>query len=803
MKHLIAACLFLLSFIHGSDLLAQRVTVSGIVRDAVSQETLPFASIEVMGTGQGTSTNADGFFTLIIQKSDSVTLKVLFLGYEPLIKPFSAQTSQQDVILELKPIVSQLGEIVVQAEGQSQTMKTGEQMSVVSISPAQLQNIPNIGERDIFRSFQLMAGVSGANESSSGLFVRGGTPDQNLVLLDGFTVYQVDHFYGFFSAFNSEAIKDARLYKGGFSAKYGGRLSSVLDLTAKTGNASKLTGSTNISLLSASAFVEGPISEKFTFFLSARRSYTDIIESPLYNRLFGLFNEAPETGDVDSGNDAVQRNIVSDVSSPIFYFYDLNAKLTFKPTSKDVISASLYSGADDLDNSRFQRNLIQIGQVRRTIFFQQDDITQWGNQGASLRWARQWTPQLYSNALVTYSNYYSKQDLDNLVTVSLPDTSLLVPFNSLETNSTKDISARLENDWKLTSSTNMAFGGFYSNNAIAYKLTQNDSVSVQNIDDQAQNAGGYLELNSKWNDRFEFNAGIRGTWYEQTDQTYIEPRISGTIKVHEHVKLKAAWGQFYQFVNRVVRENISQGSRDFWLLANNETNSVSSATHLIGGVLFDWDTWLFDVEAYQKDLNGLSEFSTRITGAGTNPDAQQFFFEGSGVSRGVEFLLQRKTGALSGWINYTLGEVVYEFPGLNDGPFYAQHDVRHETKIVGSYAKGWLTLGASWMYATGRPYSAPFGEYTLSLLDNQEFTYITIGQKNVFRLPDYHRLDLSATANVKNEKGKDMSFGVSLFNVYNRRNIWYKEFDIVDGNVVESNIAFLGFTPNFFFKASF
>ena len=264
-----------------------------------------------------------------------------------------------------------------------------------------------MGEVDIFRSLQLLPGVSGTNESSAGLFVRGGTPDQNLVLLDGMTVYKVDHFFGFFSAFNANAVKDVQLFKGGFPAKYGGRTSSVVDLTGKTGSFEKIKGSAGINFLSANAMVEIPFAKKFSLLLAGRRSYTDVIQSGLYKNITGNFLD----------NNQQIGNLSFNELEPSFYFYDWNGKLSFRPSDKDMISLSVYNGKDFLDQSRTLLRVIDFGSSIpvRHVNIDIAEKTDWGNKAGSLKWSRQWNSKWYSNLLVAGSKYFSNYDIDVLV----------------------------------------------------------------------------------------------------------------------------------------------------------------------------------------------------------------------------------------------------------------------------------------------------------------------------------------------------------------------------------------------------
>ncbi|MEL7123844.1 MAG: carboxypeptidase-like regulatory domain-containing protein, partial [Bacteroidota bacterium] len=328
------------------------ITVSGIVKDAQTGETLPFANVSIFGTVSGSETNVDGYFTLFNVPTDTTILKVSYIGYSSQFFRLEPDMNFENLLIKLSPGGEFLQEVVVEANRQEQLIKVSSGVSKIAVAPAQLTSLPSIGEKDIFRSLQLLPGVSGSNESSSGLFVRGGTPDQNLVLFDGFTVYHVDHLFGFFSAFNSNAIKDVQLYKGGFEAKYGGRLSSVVDITGKDGNSEQVNTGVGISPLSVNGFFEAPFAGgKGTVLLTGRRSF----QSSFYNNLLEFSDGDADTGTNEGETETQQTPFArrgQANTEPNSWFYDLNGKATFR-LEKDIFSLSFYGGKDNLDNSRF------------------------------------------------------------------------------------------------------------------------------------------------------------------------------------------------------------------------------------------------------------------------------------------------------------------------------------------------------------------------------------------------------------------------------------------------------------------
>ena len=775
------------------------ITISGIVKDKESGETLPFANVFVKDTNIGTTTNEDGFFTLFNVPSETSTLQVQYIGYKVEILVLNQEIVKNKIIILLIPDDNQLDEVVVSNDPGQQIVKMNKNVSQISLSPKKLASIPNLGEKDIFRAIQLIPGVSGTNESSSGLYVRGGTPDQNLVLLDGFTVYHVDHFYGFFSAFNSGAIKDIQLYKGGFPAEYGGRISSVMDLTGKTGNSNKFSLSAGLSLVSANATLEIPIGDKANLLIAGRRSYTDILKSGLYNSIFDLYNDSNQT----NGNSLPNFNgFQQNQTQPTFYFYDLNTKFSYKPSDKDIISISIYNGEDNLDSSRENQNTFGSGTEERIINSDIEDLLNWGNWGSSFRWARQWSDKLYTNVVGAYSNYFSQRKRINDISIQLIDTTTTNKSGLIEDNNLNDYTLRIHNEYKINSKHSLEFGGQLTKNEVDYNYSLNDSISVINQKDKGLIKTVYIQ--NKWSPTEKLNiiGGIRTTHFDVTNELYYEPRLSGSYQLNNKVKLKGAWGKYYQFVNRIVREDVTQGSRDFWLLANKENSPISFSQHLILGTSYEVDDWLFDLEYFEKEMTGLTEFSLRFQSAlGTDPN-DQLFFEGTGISRGVDFLIQKKVGKYTGWLGYTLSEVVHTFPDLSNSPFYSLNDQRHEFKIVNVLKAGRWDLGATWVYGSGKPYTAPNGLYTITLLDGKETEYVSIGEKNGLRIDPYHRLDLSATYNFNLGSGKG-EMGLSIFNLYNKTNTWYYEFEVVDNQVTETNVNYIGFTPSLFFNVSF
>ncbi len=803
--------------------MAQRLTtVSGRVLDAKTGESLPYANVVVQETGQGSASNVDGYFALVGLAEGEYVLRVTYLGFRSAEIEVDTRSLAAPLEIRLAREAAYLEEVLVTAE-QLRMMKASEGVSQVVIAPRELAVLPSVGDADVFRALQLLPGISGTIEGSSGLHVRGGTPDQNLVLLDGMTVYHVDHLFGFFSAFNSDAIKDVRLYKGGYPAAYGGRASGVVDLTGRTGR-NDLGAGVGLNLLSASAVLEAPLGQKGSVLVTGRRSYTDVLRTGTYNSIYNMLTGADpgvspgaqgtgsnragpgnrQTGALGAGTRGPGQATVQ----PDFYFYDLNAKLSYRPTSRDVLALSLYAGRDNLDESRFSESEIaQDSQVGGKLISDVYDVTEWGNLGVSAKWSRQWSPRLYSNALFASSRYSSDNTRASLAErfAAEADTAIFSrQVGTLEKNRLAEVTARLDNEWHLSRAHKVDFGVAAALSDVRYENVRNDTLTILDEEQNARHAAAYLQDTWKPLSAFSLTVGIRTAWNDLVRNVYLEPRVAARYDATGMVRLKVAYGRYNQFVSRVVNENVTEGARDFWLLADGENVGVQQATHYVLGGSLESRSWLLDVEAYYKALHGLSEFSLRFSRAGAGFEADDLFFGGDGTARGLEVLLQRKSGRHTGWISYTFARIEHTFHGLNGGePFPALHDQPHELKTVGSARIGsrW-DLSATWAVSTGRPYTAPESQYTLELLDGTSQSYIHVGRKNGERLPVYHRLD--GAVHYRFPWGSAIvDAGLSVFNIYNRINVWYKEFDLTESPFVTTDVAFLGITPNLSLRVDF
>ena len=787
------------------------VTLTGVVRDSATGEVLPNARVGVQSSPRVVITNADGRFTLLEVPAAPQQLRVQYIGYRTVTLPVRADSA-------LRPLEVRLAKAVVRLSGVRATAATeenptvvaiGRDISVQSISTAQVEAMPSVGESDVFRALQMLPSVAGAGNGGASLSVRGGKPDQNLVLLDGINVYYVDHFFGLFSAFNTDALKDIQLYAGGYPARYGGRVSSVIDLTGKAGDERQFRASGGASLLSARGVVEVPLG-RGSLLLSGRRSYTDVIKSGLYNRLFDFARAGSSTtgqpqgpGGFGPGRGGFGRFQAATVD-PSFYFYDVNAKLTYRPSSKDVATVSVFRGLDNLDQSQtlgggfapFNRGGQGTGPATTPTL---NDLTIAQNTGASARWFRQWTSRVASDLIVSQSRYVSISD--RTASGGTPIGGARFTFGFEEDNTVDDRTVRLETTVDVAAASRLEAGVWVTDNTVHYAFVVGSTTDTlqrrRNTlrDNRATTSAAFVQ--HRWTPvpALELTTGVRATRYDATGASFVEPRVSGGWQLSPALRLKAAWGRYHQFVNRVENEDVLQGSRDFWLLADSALPPQGS-THVVAGFLYDRPGWAFNAEAYDKTMENATLFSRRYRQQfGVNTGS--FFYVGDGRARGVELLLEKKRGAFTGWTSYTLMKATNRFAEVDGGRTFASAlDQRHELKGFGTFQMGQWDFSTVALYGSGRPYTAPVSQYQLKLLDGTLQSYINVSDKNSLRLPSYQRVDLAASRIFETEGSFDWRVGVSLYNVLNRRNVSFRKFDLSTTPMTVTDVAQLGFTPS-------
>ena len=787
----------------GTLAVATNITVTGVIRDGHSTEVLPYATIAVKQTGFGSVTNTDGHFTLLNVPADTSTISVNYLGYYSKDIKLNPEMLSVPLKVDMKSAAEILDQVIVN-DLPERTVEVANNISQIAFDPRELSSLPNLGERDVFRTLQLLPGISATNETSSGLVVRGSSPDKNLILYDGFSLYHVDHFYGVFSAFNSDAIKDIRIFKGAFAAKYGGRTSSVIDITGKMGNQNEVSGNVGINLIGLNGILEVPIGKKVSFLLAARRSHTDFIESELYKDIFDNILSNSLVNSTDRRFEEITQ---------AFNFSDFNSKVSYRPSNKDIIALSLYVSNDHLTING--STTVDDPSLNRVIRFFSDEQTDWGNKGFSLRWGRQLTPKFYSNLNLGSSEYFSDILFDvgaNLRVRANGDSETRSQMG-MQNNSVKDITLRQDNELKIDEKTRVEFGILLTKNDISL-VTQFRGDTLQNLVQEGGQASLYGQLEFEPISNLILTAGLRSIYFDLFDTVYFEPRLSAQLEVNKDLILKAGYGHHRQFVNRVIRQEIFSNNPDFWILPDPDGIPISLSKHYILGAKFERASWLFDVEGYIKNTGDVTEYIPRVANVEGGSGNENFYAIGEESVKGIDFLVQKKTGRHTGWLAYSLSSAQNKFPGINDSNFFpSQYDQRHEINLVNMYSTDRWNFSVTWIFGSGKPYTAPEGEYTVTLLDSSQISYIAVGDINSRRLPNYHRLDLAANYNFHIGKKVKAQMGLSIYNVYARKNIKYKKFDRIgfdtSGQLFSgtsfavTDVELLGFTPNIFLNIEF
>ena len=770
---------------------------------------LPGASIRVFGTELITVTDSDGAYVL---EATRLTGRLILFAELPNF------TSADATIQITGPLSTRIDFILTPTFASDVTviaevpmLDATDDVSRIELAPEQVSVLPSLGERDLFRAFQLLPGVSGSNEASSGLYVRGGTPDQNRVEYDGFRVYHVDHLFGYFSAFNMDAVDTVELSKGGFEARHGGVLSSVMQISGKSGRLDRAAGSFGAGLLSFNGVYETPLfNNRGSGLVAVRRSF----QGPLYDKILSLYDNSPggpgQPGGSGFGGGRFGR-FSTFSSEPSSSFYDVNGKLLFNPSASDSVSVSLYRGNDNLDNSRslqvpeglFERLLARgIDPAERGLDLDSTlditDVGDSGNTGVGLVWSRQWNSSVLSEVSLGYSRFQDVRDRARQIGSNANP--------SAESNLVDDITFRTTVPITLGVGHTFEGGLEVTGNRLSYNLQSGQGegarlgasalASVLNRDESGRLTAAFLQDRWLIGSRLLLVPGVRLTHFDRTGGRYTEPRLAATLFLTDAFKLKTAGGRYFQFTNRITREDVLQGNREFWSLSDGTTVPVAEATHLIGGASYERGDLLVDVELFTKGLTDLTQFAPRFAAASDDLDYDAFFYRGTGKARGTELLVQKRSGRHTGWASYTLSNVEESFPELQAAPFPATHDQRHEMKLVNLYRMGDWHLSQTWIYASGKPYTAPIGLETVDRPFGGTIDRVVAGPKNGGRLPAYHRLDVAVNREFYVQSSMRGVFSLTLFNLYNRTNVWYKEFEVIEDEIIENDIQLMGRTVN-------
>ena len=744
-----------------STIQAQEYTISGYVSDDSSLEKLISANVFDGDTYVGTTTNNFGFYSLTLP-AGKIKLQVSYIGYEDFIIDIDLNGNvTQNITLK---VTNQLDEVQIVATTQKNIAEESN-MSTIEVPIKQIKKVPALlGEVDIIKALQLLPGVQSGSEGQTGLYVRGGSPDQNLILLDGVPVYNVNHLFGFFSVFNADAIKDVKLIKGGFPARYGGRLSSVLEINMKEGNMKEFHGAGSIGLVASKLTLEGPIKTDTTsFIVSGRRTYIDVLARPIIRQSFGEGTEG------DAG----------------YFFYDLNAKINHKFSDRDRLFFSVYGGRD-----RFFFNINEDNLNFRDFG---ESSLGWGNITSALRWNHLWTPKLFSNTSLTYTRYeLGVGFLAGTEDLELQQTE---EFGLNYNSGVADISAKIDFDYYLSPNhfikTGLALihhsfvpGEFDVTLRIPDGFTDIDTtIGQDNIFSQEINV--YIEDDATLTDQLKVNAGLHFSSFFVNDVTYtsLQPRISARYLLNENQSIKASFATMTQFINLLSNEGIGLPT-DIWV-PSTENILPQQAWQAAAGYAFKLTKDLdMTIEGFYKQSRNLVSFAE---GEGffdnSFRDFDERVIQGDGEAFGLELFVQKKTGRFTGWIGYTWSKAFRQFEELNKGEkFPFTFDRRHDISLVGLYEiSDRVNVSATWVYGTGNAVTLPSNTFRTFVRDGDSQIPIEVNnfeERNGFRMAPFHRLDVGINfSKQKRKHRRTWSFGA--YNTYNRKNPFFIDIDRV------------------------
>ena len=761
---------------------AQKYTISGYVTDVENGEKLIGANIYDANSYIGTVTNAYGFFSVTFDRSP-VLLTISYVGYTPHQKEIQLK-GNMSLNIELAPNI-QIDEVVVKGE-LSEVGVESSQMSIIEIPMKTISKLPMLlGEADIIKMVQLLPGVQSGSEGMSGMYVRGGGPDQNLIQLDGVPVYNVSHLFGFFSVFNADAIQNVKLIKGGFPARYGGRLSSVLDISMKEGNIKEFKAKGSIGLIASKLTLEAPIGDKTSFIVSGRRTYIDILSYPLVK-----MEEKREN--LDKLNYG-------------YYFYDLNAKINHRFSDRSRIYLSVYMGKDRfysvMEDTWVDENWDgDAGEFeRKEIHYKNEMQFWWGNITSALRWNYQISNKLFANTTATYSRYkiltgYESQ-YGNRRSDKMDYTSGIY-----------DLGGKVDFDYYPTPNHSIKFGfsdtyhsfnpgvmlESYNNTDTTYKKVELGNKAVY-----TNEMATYVEDDIRIGALVKMNVGLRWSGFKVHDTFYnsFEPRISTRFLINEKLSIKAAYAKMNQYINLLANSNIGLPF-DLWV-PSTKTLKPQVAHQVALGSMYAVNKDIdISVEGFYKTMDNLVEYKEGASFFSLDDNWEEQVVQGKGWSYGIELLLMKKYGNTTGWVGYTWSksERLFDEPGseISYGKVFPyKYDRRHDISIVVSHKiNDHIDIGATWVFGTGNATTLGFEKYpayyqtalnknfnVYDYYDNSQEPQVThYENRNNYRMPVYHRLDVGINFHKEKKWGK-RTWNFSIYNVYNRKNPFFLQWE--------------------------
>ncbi len=719
---------------------AGTATLSGFVRGADNGEALAYANVFLAGTGRGAITNQKGYYAIAGIPAGSYEVSFGYIGYRPETRSVTLSDGQEATLtVEMQPQAVVLEPVEVKAGPSELTIEP----SRISMQTRELSMLPAVAEADLFRAVQSLPGVSSLSDYSAGLYVRGGSADQNLILLDDIDVYNPSHLFGFFSTFNVDAVKTVELQKSGYPARYGGRLSSLLDVHNRDGNRKEFQGVGRVSVIASSATIEGPWPHG-SWMLSGRHTYIEQLARAL------------------------------DIDLP-YRFYDVHGKVNYDPGANDRTSLSYYTGKDRL-------NWDKTGL---------DVVLDWGNDTWSTQWTHLFNTRLFSHFVLGHSSFDSRAE------VAFRDFAFKMD------NRIDDLSMKGNLSYTTSASHLVDFGGETKVLDFTFHREAGEEDQLTFKYDGVYGAV-YAQDNWKISPVWQLQTGLRADYYSKGDYLRLGPRIAVRRNLNELLSAHASYGRYSQFLNLVSQEGASFA--DMWFPVD-KTLSPGGADHFIlgaeAGPLEHFD---LSVEGYYKPYANVVEFSEEFTRSLVTPDATvgQLFNSGTGDAYGADVYVRNRYPWAEGWLGYAWGVTNRRIRGYNFGEeYHPDYDRRHQFVLMQDCPLGrrWR-LNVSYRYGTGQPMTLAAGRYTVRDLNGREFDTVLEGEKNAYRLPSYQRLDLGLFYE-KRFRGWSIEPNLQIINVLARKNVYIRSYDLTRNPAVFEDVTMLPFLPTLGINVSF
>ena len=729
-------------------------TLSGFVRDKSDGESLPnvAVSIAVENRTMGALSNVEGYYAIPDIPAGAWVVTASYIGYatyRDTLRLAAGQVLRWDIELDRQAL--EMGEVVVEAEATAMESEVNQRPSVVALQARDLQQMAAMAEPDLLRSLQLLPGVQAASDFSSGLYVRGGGPDQTGILLDQMRLYNPSHAFGFFSTFNPDAIKDVTFYKGAYPAQYGGSLSAILDVQNRDGNRRNFSTKGGVSLISSRLMSEGPLGQG-SWMVAGRRTYID----PVLRAIRRHTDELEGLG---------------------YWFYDVNAKVNTQLGPNDNLMISAYGGDDHLDISVRGNNT--ASDSTSTLSFGNS----WGNKALTGRWTHVFSPALFGRMMALYSKYQSD------ITLDLFGTPIAVHNRVQEVSCKSGLDYFAAANHTLRTGVDLTF--FRFNYGVRFDQYENDQVVTPYL------LSAYLQDDWQVTPLTQARLGLRGTYYEEGGHLSLNPRFSLSRVLQEGWRVKLAGGSYRQYLQLVSSEGFSGG--DLWLPLD-KTVAPGRSYQAVSGL--EWEpsaSYRLSLETYYTDLINLVVLDEE-RGENVEQETSEDVFKtgGSGYATGVELFAEKRRGRLSGWLGYTLGWTRRTFPDIDAGRTFApKYDRRHDVALTATYRLDGWTWTANFAYGTGQAYTPAAARYTLrDPASGHRINRLLAAHRNTARLLPYHRLDVGLRR-AFGLWGADAEFYLQIFNAYNRRNEWFIEYDPNDSTEQPIVVRMLPIVPTF------